>query len=67
MLPLGPGFIGIGVEAFYLQQVRDDSGAPATLGGFRGRRVGVGRWLPELDTRNRLEGDYFWLKCVHQL
>jgi len=84
MLPLGPGFIGLGVEAFYMQQISDDSGAGATLGGFRGRSVGVGpvvsyvlprgdstfvteaRWLPELDTKNRLEGDYFWLKCVYQ-
>jgi hypothetical protein len=24
------------------------------------------RWLPELDTRRRLEGDYFWLKAVYQ-
>jgi hypothetical protein len=25
-----------------------------------------GRWLPELDTRRRLEGDYIWLKAVYQ-
>lgn len=25
-----------------------------------------GRWLHELDTRNRLEGDYFWVKAVWQ-
>ncbi|MGE3311071.1 MAG: transporter [Limisphaerales bacterium] len=25
-----------------------------------------GRWLPELDTRNRTEGDFFWLKVVFQ-
>ena len=24
------------------------------------------RWLPELETRNRLEGDYIWLKVVYQ-
>ncbi len=24
------------------------------------------KWLPELDTENRLEGDYFWLKAVWQ-
>ena len=24
------------------------------------------RWLPELDTKNRLEGDYFWLKFAYQ-
>lgn len=84
MLPIGPGILAIGVEAFYMQQVSDDSGRGATLGGFRGRSTGVGpvlsyilpvgeqtfiaeaRWLPELNTKNRLEGDYFWLKCVYQ-
>jgi hypothetical protein len=84
MLPLGPGFIGLGVEAFYLQQISDDSGSGAKLGGFRGRSVGVGpvlsyvlpcgdstfvteaRWLPELDTKKRLEGDFLWLKCIYQ-
>ena len=24
------------------------------------------RWLPELDTKNRLEGDYFWVKAAWQ-
>jgi len=24
------------------------------------------RWLPELDTKNRIEGDYFWLKAAWQ-
>lgn len=24
------------------------------------------RWLPELGVKNRLEGDYFWLKAVYQ-
>jgi hypothetical protein len=24
------------------------------------------RWLRELDTKNRLEGDYVWLKLVYQ-
>ncbi len=24
------------------------------------------RWLPELETKNRLEGDYVWLKVVYQ-
>ena len=84
LLPLGKGLIGIGVEGFYLQQITDDSGSGATLGGFRGRTAGVGpvlsyilpvgdstfvteaRWLPELDTKNSLEGDYFWLKAVYQ-
>jgi hypothetical protein len=24
------------------------------------------KWLPELETRNRLNGDYFWLKAVYK-
>jgi hypothetical protein len=24
------------------------------------------RWLPELETKNRLKGDYIWLKIVYQ-
>lgn len=84
LLPLGSGFIGLGVEGFYQAQITDDSGSGATLGGFQGRTMGVGpvlsyilpvdestfiieaRWLPELDTKNRVEGDYFWLKAVYQ-
>ena len=84
LLPVGPGFLGLGAEVFYEQQISDDSGSGATLGGFRGRTWGGGpvlsyvlphgentfvaeaRWLPEFDTNNRLEGDYFWLKMVYQ-
>ena len=82
LLPAGPGYMGVGAEAFYLQQVTADSGAGATFGDFKGYTVGVGpvvtyilplgeetfvtefRWLPELDVKRRLEGDYFWLKAV---
>ncbi|MCH7224816.1 transporter [Haloferula sp. A504] len=84
LLPAGPGFLGIGVEAFYLEQVRDDSGRGAPPGGFKSRSYGLGpvlsyilpvgddvfvaeaRWLAELDTTNRMQGDYFWLKAVYQ-
>jgi hypothetical protein len=84
LLPLGPGFAGIGANAFFLDQVTGDSGSGATRGDFKGRTVGIGpvatyilplkatslvaefRWLPELDTRNRLEGNYFWLKVAAQ-
>ena len=24
------------------------------------------KWLPELDTKNRLEGDYTWLRAVYK-
>jgi hypothetical protein len=82
LLPAGPGFVGIGAEAWYVQQVSGDSGAGARLGSFKGRTAGIGpvltyimpigkqalvaelRWLPELDVKNRLDGDYVWLKVV---
>jgi hypothetical protein len=85
LLPLGPGFIGLGAEAFLYEQVTADSGSGAVLGDFKGRALGIGpvidyllpfrnrsllvvefRWLPELDTNNRLEGDYFWLKMAYK-
>ena len=84
LLPVGSGYMGVGAEAFYLQQVTADSGAGASFGDFKGYTVGVGpvvsyvlplgketfvtefRWLPELDVKRRLEGDYFWLKAVYQ-
>jgi len=84
LLPVGPGFLGLGAEAFYLEQVSGDSGSGARFGDFKGRTMGVGpvltyilpcgketwvaelRWLPELDVKNRLQGDYLWLKLVYQ-
>jgi hypothetical protein len=84
LLPAGPGFLGIGAEAFYVEQVSNDSGGQAFLGGFRGRTAGIGpvltyilpqgkntlvaelRWLPETNVKNRLDGDYIWLKVVYQ-
>jgi hypothetical protein len=84
LLPVGSGFLGLGAEAFYMEQITGDSGSGATFGNFKGHTVGIGpvltyvlpreeesfvvelRWLPELDVKNRLEGDYFWLKFVYQ-
>ncbi|MCG6983803.1 MAG: transporter, partial [Thiocapsa sp.] len=81
---VGSGFLSIGAEAFWLEQVTADSGQRPILGDFKGRTAGIGpvlgyilpmgqqnlvaelRWLPELETRNRLEGDYIWLKVVYQ-
>jgi len=80
-LPLFGGFAGVGVNAFYFQQVTADTGAPSAIGDFRGMTAGIGpvisyaikvgstdiavelKWLPELDTENRLQGDYIWLKA----
>jgi len=85
LFPLGPGFIGIGADAFLYEQVTGDSGSGARLGDFKGRSIGIGpvidyvlpfkggstlvaefRWLPELDTENRVEGDYLWLKIAYK-
>lgn len=41
-LPLFGGFVGIGANAFYYQQVTGDTGSGASLGSFQGRAVGVG-------------------------
>lgn len=41
-LPLGGGFVGVGANAFYYQQVTGDSGSGAVLGDFEGRTVGIG-------------------------
>jgi hypothetical protein len=41
-LPLLGGFIGVGANGFYYQQITGDSGSGARLGDFEGRDVGVG-------------------------
>jgi len=41
-LPLGKGYIGVGANAFYYQQLTGDSGSGAQLGSFEGRTAGVG-------------------------
>jgi hypothetical protein len=84
ILPVGSGFLTLGAEGFYFEQVTGDSGAGAVLGDFKGRTAGIGpvlgyihplgkqallfelKWLPELDTKNRLEGDYVWLKMAYK-
>jgi hypothetical protein len=84
LLPVGKGFLGVGVNGFIYEQVTGDSGGGARLGDFEARSIGVGpaltyilpferssfvieaRWQPELTTKNRTEGDFFWLKCVYQ-
>jgi hypothetical protein len=85
ILPAGPGFLTLGAEGFYFQQMTCDSGSGAVLGCFKGRTAGLGpvlgyvlpmgkteslvfelKWLPELDTKNRLDGDYIWFKMVYK-
>jgi hypothetical protein len=84
VVPVGSGFLTLGAEGFYFEQVTGDSGPGAVLGDFKGRTAGIGpvlgyiqpfgtqslavevKWLPELDTKNRLSGDYIWLKLVYK-
>ncbi len=84
ILPVGSGFLTLGAEGFYFEQVTDDSGDGAVLGAFKGRTAGLGpvlgyvhplgtqslaielKWLTELETKNRLDGDYIWLKAVYK-
>jgi hypothetical protein len=83
LFPLGKGYLGLGLDAFYFEQIEGDSGSGATR-DFKGRTMGIGpvinyilpvgsdswvfeaKWLPETNTKNRLEGDYFWAKLVYQ-
>lgn len=41
-LPLLGGFIGVGANGFYYQQITGDSGSGARLGDFKGRTIGIG-------------------------
>lgn len=41
-LPLFGGFIGLGANAFYYQQISADSGSGAKLGPFEGNTAGIG-------------------------
>jgi hypothetical protein len=84
ILPVGGGFMTLGVEGFWFEQVTGDSGAGAVLGDFKGRTAGLGpvlgyikplgtqslalefKWLAELETKKRLEGDYLWLRMAYK-
>ena len=81
-IPLAGGFVGLGVNGFWYDQVSGDSGAGARLGAFEGMTTGLGpvlsyarklgkvdlvaqaKWLREIDTQRRLEGDIFWLRIA---
>jgi hypothetical protein len=83
LLPLGKGYMGLGLAAFFFQQVTGDSGAGARR-DFKGKTAGIrpvinyilpagsdnwvfeAKWLPELSTKNRLKGDFYWVKLVYQ-
>lgn len=82
--PLAGGLAGVGINAYWYEQVTGDGGSGATLGDFKGRTAGLGpvlsyaskigghdviaelKWLHEMETRRRLEGDYVWLKVIYK-
>lgn len=63
LLPVGPGFLGVGTEAFYLEQVTADGGSGARLGEFKGRTAGIGPVLSYLLPRGKetLVAELRWL------
>jgi hypothetical protein len=63
LLPLGPGFLGIGAEAFSLEQITADGGSGARLGEFKGRTAGIGPVLSYILPRGKetLVAELRWL------
>jgi hypothetical protein len=64
LLPLGPGFVGIGAEAFYLTQVTADKGSGAVFGDFKGRSAGIGpvlSYIQPLGGKQTLAAELRWL------
>lgn len=64
LLPLGPGVVGVGAEAFYLEQVTADQGSGAVFGDFKGRSAGIGpvlSWVLPLGGRETLAAELRWL------
>jgi hypothetical protein len=80
--PLFGHLAGVGVNAYWYEQIAGDSGSGANFGDFEGRTAGLGpvlsyvfkigsvdmlaeaKWLRELETRRRLEGDIVWFKLI---
>lgn len=64
-LPLGKGFLGVGANAFYYEQISGDSGDNALLGDFEGMTVGVGPVLsyvrPIREGKSQLLAELKWL------
>ena len=63
-LPLFGGFVGVGANAFYYQQLTGDSGSGAQLGTFKGRTAGVGPVLSyahKLGQKTDLVAEVKWL------
>ena len=52
-MPLLWGFTGIGLSGYWYQQISDDSGSGAVVGGFKAKSVGLG---PVLSYRSKWSG-----------
>jgi len=63
--PLLGGLAGVGVSAYYYQQVTGDSGAGATLGDFKGMTIGAG---PVVSYTRKIVGHdtVFEFKWLHE-
>lgn len=63
-LPLFGGFVGVGANAFYYQQLTGDSGSGARLGDFKSMTVGVGpvlSYVRPLGNKSQLLAELKWL------
>ncbi len=62
-LPLFGGFIGVGANGFFYQQITGDSGSGALLGDFEGRTTGVGPVLSYVRKigKTNLAAEFKWL------
>lgn len=63
-LPLAGGFVGVGANAFYYQQISGDSGTGARLGGFEGMTTGVGpvlSYVHPIGQKSQLLAEAKWL------
>ena len=59
-LPLFGGFLGVGANGFYYQQISADSGSGATLGSFEGHTAGVG---PVVNYVHKIGGHDFFVEA----
>lgn len=78
--PFQGGLAGVGVTAYYYNQLTDDSGSGATLGAFRAKAAGVGpvlsyanktgdiigeiKYINDFNNKKRLEGDTIFFKLI---
>lgn len=65
-LPLGKGFIGVGANGFFYQQLTGDTGSGTLLGSFTGMTTGVGPVLSYILPmgKNNLFAEVKWLNEV---